>query len=149
MYDAKTRNRFRVAATALTGLVTVAAATATGVVTGAAARATTAAQDPPAPTTQPERAQRPRVEVRWKERPRRTVVQTRTVYVPSGPATTVVGGGSVTPVTVGTSTGSSGSTSSGPGPSGGGGSSNGGGGGPGPAPASPPHPPPPAPSSGS
>jgi hypothetical protein len=155
MYDARKRNRFRRAATAMTGVAAVLSATATGVVTGVVARAAEVDDGQPDTTAAPqgEQGEPRRVEgvVKWKERPRRTVVHTRTVYVGSGSGSTSVGGGSVAPVS---SSGSTWSGSTGSGSSGGGSGSSGGGGsssGPGPGGSvAPPAPaPPPAPSSGS
>jgi hypothetical protein len=108
-YDARRRDHVRLAVTALTGLATAAAAGAVGVTAGLAARAS--APDQPAeagtvPQAAPKLVPRPRVVVRWKERPRRTVVRTRTVF---RTAPTSLGGGSVGAAPVSSSSSSSGS----------------------------------------
>ena len=96
MYDARTRDRFRVAVAGATGLVAVASATAVGALAGLAAR-DTVPQAAPAPdpsdavsaTATPQR--RP---VRWRQRPQRTVVTTTVVRRQSNGSS--LGGGTVT-----------------------------------------------------
>lgn len=111
MYDARSRSRFRLLVTALTGAATVGSLTAAGVTTGALARAardTEAGGDPAdGASTAPAAAEvaGPARVVRWQDRPRRTVVRRHRVVqvapaVPEGAAvpapTDTLGGGTVT-----------------------------------------------------
>jgi len=160
MYDARTRDRFRILVRGATGAVIVASATAAGALTGLAAHATTSAQSADATKTDAQLrhapkaararatvARAPRTIIRWKERPTRTEVHTQTVYhtVPSTGSS--LGGGSVsstssTPTYTAPSTGGGGGGTQSPPPAPP----------PPPAPAPAPQPapaPPPAPSSGS
>ena len=157
-YDARRRDRFRGAVAAVTGLAAVASTTAAGAITGLAAR-DTGGDDAAAGGDVGQVAPKHRsdVVVHWKQRPRRTVVETRTVYRTTSPGTVSLGGGSVAPATT-TGTVNGPSTSSGggtgqvsPPPSTSGGSTSGGSSsGSGPSGGSPPPAPPPsAPSSGS
>lgn len=160
-YSATTRDRYRLAIAAVSGLATIGALTATGVIAGAAARDYRAEEAQRATAERAEqlawkRAKQERAAlikankryvaqlsanaanplVVERERPVLTRVTTR--YVSSGGSGQVGSGGTVS--SGGTSSGgSSGGTSSG-GSSGGGGTT---------APPPPPPPPPPAPSSGS
>lgn len=164
MYDATTRDRFRATVGVITGAVAVASATVAGIVTGLVADAAepesatepTAQQaGPTAKAARPRHRPGPATVVRWKERPQRTLVHTRTVYQVVG--SSPVGGGTVTSTgstsggTAPSVTGASGSSDSG---ATGSGFSGGGGGGTQSSPPAPPPPPPapappPAPSSGS
>ncbi len=97
MYDARSRDRFRAAITVVTGGATAASLAAAGLVAGMVAQDPSTGQDASAPPS-PEpatTAQAGPVVVKWKERPRRTVVRTRTVYRTVAPATNTLGGGSV------------------------------------------------------
>ena len=113
MYDARSRSRFRLLVTALTGAATVGSLTAAGVATGAIARGAhdvDAAADPvdggaDAATAEPALAGTRAV--RWQDRPRRTVVRRHRVLrvVPSVPEGTALpapgdslGGGTLTPL---------------------------------------------------
>ena len=95
MYDARTRDRFRLVVTGATGLVAVASATAVGALTGLAARdAVPQASTPPVPGDGvAANATREKPPVRWKQRPRRTVVSTTVVQ--RQVSTPPLGGGTV------------------------------------------------------
>ncbi|KAA1426079.1 hypothetical protein [Nocardioides antri] len=138
-YDARQRDRYRLAVTAVTGLATCAVAAATGAATGMAEAKTAQEQAAQATGHPPAQAAARGKRVIMKERPVRTKVVTRVVQV-------TVGGGEATPVS---STGTSGSTSTSTSSSGGSGSSGSSGGsgnsGPGSSQSGPSQPPPPPP----
>ena len=79
----------------LTGLAAVASATAVGVVTGMAARETQDDQPAQAQQTPSKAAPQARAVVRRQQRPRRTVVEVRTITRASSPGVVTTGGGSV------------------------------------------------------